>query len=183
MCIGARRHAARSPARGEVVARESGQALILWVLAATVILVIAAVVVDVGLWLTERRKAQLAADFAALAAASELRDPAGNPGARAEARALDFAGRNGFVHGSGGVDVEVFTPYEGDPGMVEVRITQNAPLLFSSIFGAAGFDIGARAVGTLGSGEAGPLDFVMILDRTTTMGDPPTSSIMHETRR
>jgi len=144
---------------------ERGQVLILWILAATVIFVIGAIVIDVGLWLTERRKAQMAADFSALAAASEL--PDGDP----VTRALDFAERNGMKHGTDGVQVDVNTPYNGDSSMVEVTIKQGSPMLFTGIFGVGAFDIGARAVGALGSGELGPLDVVMILDRTTSMTD------------
>jgi hypothetical protein len=146
---------------------ESGQVLILWILAATVILAIGAIVVDVGLWLTERRNAQMAADFAALAAASELSDPAGNP----QAKGLEFAARNGFTDGLNGVTVDVNTPYNGDSAEVEVTISQGSPMLFTGIFKIGAFDIGARAVGKLGSGEAGPLDAVLILDRTGSMSD------------
>jgi von Willebrand factor type A domain/Putative Flp pilus-assembly TadE/G-like len=146
--------------------------LILWILALMVILVIGVIVVDVGLWLTERRKAQMAADFAALAAASELKVSA----AAAEAKGLDFAARNGFANTPNEVEVDVVTPYNSDPGSVEVTIKQGSPMLFTSIFGVEAFDIGARAVGTLGSGEAGPLDLVIIIDRTTTMFDTPSGS-------
>jgi Putative Flp pilus-assembly TadE/G-like/von Willebrand factor type A domain len=151
---------------------ERGQVLILWILALMVILVIGVIVVDVGLWLTERRKAQMAADFAALAAASELKVSA----AAAEAKGLDFAARNGFANTPNEVEVDVVTPYNSDPGSVEVTIKQGSPMLFTSIFGVEAFDIGARAVGTLGSGEAGPLDLVIIIDRTTTMFDTPSGS-------
>jgi uncharacterized membrane protein len=102
--------------------------LILWVLAATVILVIGAIVVDVGLWLTERRKAQLAADFAALAAATELK----TSDAAAVTKGLDFAARNGFE--APDATVTVTPQYSGDPDMVEVTIEQGSPLLFAGIF-------------------------------------------------
>src|SRR3989304_3698503 len=52
--------------------KESGQALILWVLAATIIFAIGAITVDFGLWLTERRGAQKDADAATMAGAFEL---------------------------------------------------------------------------------------------------------------
>jgi hypothetical protein len=139
---------------------ERGQALILWVLAATVILVIGAVVVDVGLWLTERRRAQLAADFAALAAATELHEPGGDP----VGKGLEFAERNGFNDADPGVAVQVNANYA--PDMVEVIIEQDAPMLFSSIFGAGVFEIGARAVGT---DPVEDVDVVMIFDRTLSI--------------
>src|SRR3990172_5917562 len=55
---------------------EGGQALILAVFLMTVVFVIGAIVVDVGLWVSERRGAQTDADFVALAGAWELLDPA-----------------------------------------------------------------------------------------------------------
>ena len=143
-----------------IASSERGQALILWVLAATVILVIAAVVVDVGLWLTERRRAQLAADFAALAAATELHDPSGDP----VLTGLEFAERNGFV--APDATVTVTTPYKGDADLVEVKIEQDSPMLFSSIFVPGPFKIGARAVGT---DPAQAVDVVMIFDRTESI--------------
>jgi hypothetical protein len=163
----------RSPARGSGAgtcrrSAQRGQVLILWILAATVIFVIGAIVIDVGLWLTERRKAQMAADFSAMAAMSVI----GEPFPVVEAKAREFAERNGFKHTPGEVEVDVNTPYNGDPGMVEVTIKQGSPMLFAGIFDVGAFEIGARAVGTLGSGEAGPLDLVIILDRTTTMWQP-----------
>jgi hypothetical protein len=167
-----RRQAARS---GRCIRRdppERGQVLILWILVFTVILVMGAIVVDVGLWLTERRRAQLAADFAALAAASELR----NSASAAEARGLEFAARNGFENVPNEVEVDVNTPYNGDPDMVEVTIKQGSPMLFAGIFDAGAFDIGARSVGRLGSGEAEPLDLVIILDRTQTMNGAPLTN-------
>ncbi len=51
---------------------ERGQALILLVLAMTVVFVIGVIVVDFGLWLTERRGAQKDADLTTLAGAMEL---------------------------------------------------------------------------------------------------------------
>ena len=121
---------------------ERGQALILWILAATVILVIGAVVVDVGLWLTERRQAQLAADFAALAAATELHEPAGDPVAKGWSSHSETASMMRIRVWMVQVD-----PNYG-PDMVEVTIEQDSPMLFAGIFGAGAFDIGARAVGT-----------------------------------
>ena len=53
-------------------AGERGQALILFILAMTVIFVIGVIVVDFSLWLTERRGAQKDADLATLAGAMEL---------------------------------------------------------------------------------------------------------------
>ena len=54
--------------------REGGQTLIAFIMAMTVVFLIGAIVVDVGLWLSERRHAQSAADLSALAAAAKLDD-------------------------------------------------------------------------------------------------------------
>src|SRR5438552_19203264 len=85
--------------------RERGQMLILFVMGATVIFVIGAIVVDIGLWVTERRKAQAAADFAALAAATQLGNP--NPFADAQVKGLEFARRNGYDDGDPKIEVRV----------------------------------------------------------------------------
>ncbi|HET8943771.1 MAG TPA: hypothetical protein VFO59_03240 [Dehalococcoidia bacterium] len=55
-----------------VRASEKGQALILFVLAMSVVFVIGVIVVDFSLWLTERRGAQKDADMATMAGALEL---------------------------------------------------------------------------------------------------------------
>src|SRR5437870_6052256 len=48
---------------------ERGQALIIFILAATVIFVMAAIIVDMGFWLSQRRGAQSDGDFSVLAGA------------------------------------------------------------------------------------------------------------------
>src|SRR5438128_9609044 len=85
--------------------RERGQVLILFVMGATVIFVIGAIVVDIGLWVSERRNAQAAADLASLAAATQLRNA--NPSGDAQVKGIDFAKRNGFDHADSNVDVWV----------------------------------------------------------------------------
>lgn len=82
---------------------ERGQVLILFVGVFTVILMIAAVVIDFGLWFSERRSVQQAADFAALAGAQDLLSDDGT----AMASAYKWAKDNGFENGAGGVEVTV----------------------------------------------------------------------------
>ena len=123
--------------------------LILWILMATLIFVIGAIVIDFGLWFTERRHAQTAADLAALAAATRLGDDAATI-----AMGMDYAERNGYDHDSAAVDVYVDPTYNGDPDLVEVKIRQDAPTLFLGIFTAGSFDIGARAVASVTQGDA-----------------------------
>lgn len=83
--------------------RERGQALFVVVGAMTVVFVIGAIAVDIGLWLSDRRAVQSAADLAALAGAQDL------PGDEAEAiaSACAWAENNGFVDGVAGVGVSV----------------------------------------------------------------------------
>jgi len=54
---------------------EKGQMLLIMVVAMTVVFVIGAIAVDVGLFLSERRGAQADADFVALSGAWALLDP------------------------------------------------------------------------------------------------------------
>ena len=116
-------------------------------LAATVIFVIGVIVVDFGLWLSERRRAQTAADLAALAAVSVL----DQGHLAAEAKALDFADRNGYTNGSGSVEVDVTPGFGGNPDEVEVTIKEGSQALFLGVFIGRldiSIDIGASAVAT-----------------------------------
>jgi hypothetical protein len=108
----------------------------------TVIFVVGVIVVDVGLWLSERRQAQSAADMAALAAATELR----NSNNAVRAKGLDFARRNGFDNNAAHVSVTVTPRFNGNADQVEVIIEEVSPPLFGQILGLANMDIGARAV-------------------------------------
>jgi hypothetical protein len=116
--------------------------LLLFLVVLTVIFVIGVIVVDVGLWLSERRQAQSAADMAALAAATELR----NSDSATRAKGRDYARRNGFDDGASHVTVSVTPRFDGDPDEVEVVIEEISPPLFGQIFKLADMDIGARAV-------------------------------------
>ena len=71
---------------------ERGQAIILFVGLFSVVLVMAAIMVDFGVWFAERRSAQRVAD---LAAAAGMDLPADDT--LAEATALEWAARNDHV--------------------------------------------------------------------------------------
>src|SRR3970282_673449 len=84
---------------------ETGQALILMLLAITVIFAMGAIALDFGLWLTERQGAHKDADSASMAGVFELlgqhfADPADNDPASVRAAAeeavYDWAGLNGL---------------------------------------------------------------------------------------
>ena len=144
---------------------ERGQAIILFVLVVTVIFLMAAITIDFGIWLSERRGAQTDADAASLAGAQELLaqnfvDPAANAllkptiQAAAEDAAYEWAGRNEVPPG----DVHDLQVYEGNCfgnssflDTVELSAEHHSVALFSSIFGLNAPQIGAPATACLGS--------------------------------
>ena len=73
---------------------ERGQALIIFILAATVIFVMAAIIVDMGFWLSQRRGAQSDGDFSVLAGAQAYLSNNNNT-AGAFAAAVAWAEKNG----------------------------------------------------------------------------------------
>jgi hypothetical protein len=121
------------------VRRESGQALVIVVLFLGVLLGMAGLVVDVGSWYVQHRKAQAAADFGALAAAAELP----NKPASARTVAADYVDEN-----LPGATADVQLPYDGDPKKVEVKAKTKGDTFFLRIFGLTTVDISARAVAT-----------------------------------
>jgi hypothetical protein len=117
--------------------RESGQALIIVVLFLAVLLGMAGLVVDVGSWYVQHRKAQAAADFGALAAAAEL------PTRR---RAAETVGAGYVDENLPGATAEVNLSYNGDPRKVEVKAKTKGETYFLRLFGFDTVDISARAV-------------------------------------
>src|SRR3989304_8316385 len=106
--------------------RESGQMLVLFVLALGVLMGFVAMTIDVGLILHERRSAQNAADAAALARARDLPQSS----SAAVLAAQPWAVRNGFSS-EDGATITVNTPYQGNPGAVEAIIEEETPFLFA----------------------------------------------------
>ena len=173
---------------------ERGQAIVLFVGVLTVIFVIAAIVVDVGLWLGERASAQRAADLAALAGSQDL--PLDDTAA--VANALEWAKKNGYEDGANGVDVTVellckntFTDApEGictntnaaggasacstGSGCDSMRVIIRVPgaRLFTGIFGMDQIAIASGAAAGL---DVNPiaLDAVVMLDATGSMFRAP----------
>ena len=173
---------------------ERGQAIILMVGVLTVIFAVAAAVVDVGLWLGERRSVQRAADFAALAGSQDL--PLDDD--LAEGHALEWAERNGYEDGVNGVEVTVEllckntfadppqgictnTSLTGGPGPCQVGdgcdslrviISKPAGRLFTSIFGVGEVHVASGAAAGLDI-YSQPVDAMVLLDATGSMGRPP----------
>ncbi|WP_404380280.1 pilus assembly protein TadG-related protein [Caenispirillum salinarum] len=100
--------------------------------------------VDVGAWYWERRNLQTAADAAALSGAFAQFD-----GLDAEAAATADAASNGFdsVNGTITVGAPASGTGAGDPGAVEVVLTQPLPLFYAQVMGEtdASVTVSARA--------------------------------------
>ena len=111
----------------------------------SVLLGIAALVIDVGAWYQAKHRLQSVADAAALAAVQEL--PAADPGPAAEVAAR-FAKVNGSPLGSPPRFTSTELPYD----TVEVVVEREHPAFFARIFGIDSVTIRARAVA-----EARPL--------------------------
>ncbi len=127
-----------------------------------VVLGIAAIALDGGLLINERRRVQSTADAAALAAAADLFEnyPANggrDPGGTARASALATAAANGYTNDGRDAIVTVSIspqryqdgPRAGQPlppGFVEVVVQYNQKRGFSNIFGSGDLAVRARAV-------------------------------------
>src|SRR5450759_3062351 len=131
----------RTPSIGS---SESGQALIWFVAALTVLLGFAALTIDVGSAFHDAGKLQNAADAASLAGAGVL--PQGSAGAITKAK--DYAQKNGYVDGQNGYTVSITTPYNGDPAKIAVTISGQTPAVFATVLGINFLSVSRRAVAT-----------------------------------
>jgi Flp pilus assembly protein TadG len=123
---------------------ESGQALIWFVAALTVLLGFAALTVDVGSAFHDSGKLQNAADAASLAGAGVL--PQGS--AAAITQATSYAQKNGYVDGQNGYHVTITTPYNGDSTKIAVTISGPTPAVFATVLGINFLSVSRRAVAT-----------------------------------
>jgi hypothetical protein len=158
--------AARSSRRGAVLAQV--------VVALTLILGVAALVLDGGLLLDRSRSAQAGADASALAAAEDLfvnypTNGGSDPNGSAAARALTVAAANGWPNDGTTSIVTVnippksgaFTDPKKYPGYVEVIFQWNEASNFSAIWGGQSVPVRARSVAR---GQWAPADpaFLML---------------------
>ena len=123
---------------------QRGQTMILAVLFLSVLLGIAAAVLDVGAWYRADRQLQATADAAALAGAHSLPDSQ----AQAASLALEYAGKNG-----GGLDEAGITfstkVLPGDT--IQVHAKKPMPGFFSKLFGLNSVNVGAKAKARTGT--------------------------------
>lgn len=117
---------------------ERGQAVVLMVISLAVLTGMAALVLDVGIWMRTDRRLQATADAAALAGAQKL--PADVAGAKALAQT--YANQNGGdVLGS---DISVTTTYTSND-TISVRAAKTQSGIFSKILGINSANIKADA--------------------------------------
>ena len=132
----------------------SGQILMLATIAMVVLLGFSALAVDIGLLYSTRRRMQTAADAAAIAGATALRD-----GQDYSKAADDVSSFNGFTNSQNNVAVTVSeptlpSPYPSGVTYVEVDITQTVPTYFLRALGYKSMKVGARAVSGAVAGPA-----------------------------
>jgi Flp pilus assembly protein TadG len=117
---------------------QRGQAMVLSLVFMTVLLGMAAAVIDVGAWYRAHRQVQATADASALAGAADLPEST----AEASGLALDYAGRNGG--GVTGSDV-TFSSTTVANDTIEVTARKPVPGLFASLFGLGSVTARAHA--------------------------------------
>ncbi len=127
--------------------QECGQGLVLGTLAMVVVLGFAAMAVDVGLFLHERRELQNAADAAALAGVQELPySPAD-----AELRAQEWAANNDISLTDGELEpIEISTTYVAND-TITVRVQRDVSFVFGRVLGLTSDTMRADASARVGS--------------------------------
>ncbi|HVA78239.1 MAG TPA: pilus assembly protein TadG-related protein [Candidatus Binataceae bacterium] len=125
---------------------ESGQVLVVLALSILVILIGAGLTADIGNLQRQKQRMQVAADAAAVAAASALITNASTPSAAGQ----NDAALNGFTAGTG-TTITINNPpqsgnYASNSGYVEAIIDQPQPTWFLSLLGLKTIDVSARAV-------------------------------------
>jgi hypothetical protein len=160
--------------------QEYGQGLVLGTLAMLVILGLTALVLDVGMFMHEKRELQKAVDAAALAGAQELPEA----WTQAEMDAHEWLGNND-VDATDGDSVDIsFTctsqyqiacdPAANRWDTIVVHAERDVPLNFAPLLGLDNVTVSATAAGCRGLCGASPfraLDVMLVLDRTGSMSD------------
>ena len=144
---------------------QHGQALAIFALSLTTVLLAGALAFDAGLMFVERRDQQNAADAAAIAGARYLTDKTGSAKTKAEVAARKIADANGFLTGDDQIVVDVNIPpqngvHRGLSGYIEVEISNRRPSFFAGVMGVVNWDVAARAVARNSSSAGG--DFTIL---------------------
>ncbi len=143
-----------NPARPNRRSREDGQILVLFAIAAIVIIAMVGLVLDGGSAFAQRREEQNGADLASLAGANAYMNATGNATAKttaAVAAARAAATRNGYTHGANGVTVNVTVTLLASGANVQVDINKPHPNSFSRVIpGQGSWDVSVTATSTAG---------------------------------
>jgi secretion/DNA translocation related TadE-like protein len=115
---------------------ERGQATVLTLIFLTVLLGMAALVLDVGSWYRADRDTQSTADAAALAGAQALPDDT----AQASSLASSYSSKNG-----GGLATVSFSNSYGPNDTIKVTVKKQASGIFTKLFGLDKVDVGSKA--------------------------------------
>jgi hypothetical protein len=132
---------------------EGGNILVLFALSLTMFMLLCAVVIDVGYWWVTGKKAQIAADACALAAAGELPkvyadDPecvieeVGGP----DYVLTNLPDQSNPNEGPRHLSTRVRSPYNGDSSLVEATVQVRVGTFFGKIVGYESVDLTRRAV-------------------------------------
>ena len=129
--------------------QERGQALAIFTISLSAVVMVAALAFDGGAMMLERRAQQNAADAAAIAAARYVKINT----TLAQNAALNVATANGFTDGVSSQSVSINIPPTAGPfkdltGYVEVEIGSTRPSIFAGIMSVASWPVSARAVAT-----------------------------------
>ena len=146
---------------------ESGQGLVVATLVMVMILGFAAMAVDVGLLLHERRDLQKSADAAALAGAQELP----HSPADAEQKAAEWAEKNG-IDDDELEAIEITSTY-ADNDTITVEVKRDVPFIFARVLGLSSDTMRADASARVGSPAqmAGLVPFG-VLDEAIRLTEP-----------
>ncbi|UCH86622.1 MAG: hypothetical protein JSU97_08925 [Dehalococcoidia bacterium] len=144
---------------GKVV-EERGQGLVVAALAMVVIMAFAAIAIDVGVFLHERRELQKSADAAALAGAQELPESPTDAVQKAE----EWAANNGIDAGEL-ESIEISTTYIADD-TITVEVSRDVPFMFARVLGFSSDTMSADATARVGSpaGMGGLVPFGVLED-------------------
>jgi hypothetical protein len=135
---------------------DAGQAAVLTVVFITALLGAVALVLDVGSWFRAQRATQSAADAAALAAAQELPEDTGT----ASGLVTQYLTSNG-----GGVGEYNFSSSKLANDTVNVKVTRQAPGVFSKLFGIDSVNVHAHASARSGSMDRAQYAAPIAVDR------------------
>jgi hypothetical protein len=135
---------------------DAGQAAVLTVVFMMALLGAVALVLDVGSWFRAQRATQSAADAAALAAAQELPESTGTAGGLV----TQYLTSNG-----GGVGEFNFSSSKLANDTVNVKVTRQAPGVFSKLFGIDSVSVHANASARSGSMDRAQYAAPIAVDR------------------